>query len=172
MIITIGRKPFKGAVIDNVTKNHCGGINIDGSRITFQTDGVRKETKRTPRDDTAVWTDKNSGMKKENSLYADADPRGRFPANLILQHLEGCQCVGQSQTKGKEGGYSYTDKTYKVEGFIGTCKPKAPSNYGGEIVGDWVCVEGCPIRTIDRQGEGLVSRYFKCLSKGGRNEES
>ena len=75
-----------GAVVDNVKNLHCGAINVDASRIKFETNGERKTTKRTPRDDDAVWSDKNSGMKKENSLYADADPRGRFPANLILQH--------------------------------------------------------------------------------------
>ena len=85
MIITIGRKPFVGSAIDNVQSNGCAAINIDSCRIKFETDGERKTTKRTPRDDDAVWSDKNSGMKKENSLYADADPRGRFPANFILQ---------------------------------------------------------------------------------------
>ena len=92
MIITIARKALEKNVCTTVISHSCGGINIEGSRITFQTDGVRKETKRTPRDDTAVWTDKNSGMKKENSLYADADPRGRFPANVmfsesVIHHL-------------------------------------------------------------------------------------
>ena len=33
MIITIGRKPYKTALIDNVLKNECGGINIDQTRI-------------------------------------------------------------------------------------------------------------------------------------------
>jgi len=84
MIITVGRKPFSGTVADNVGSYGCGGINIDASRIKFETDGARKITKRTPRDDDAVWSDKNSGMKKENSLYADADPKGRFPSNLII----------------------------------------------------------------------------------------
>ena len=86
MIITVCRKPFEGSATDNVLRNNCGVINVDASRIKFETDGSRKTTKRTPRDDDAVWSDKNSGMEKENSLYADADPRGRFPSNLILQH--------------------------------------------------------------------------------------
>lgn len=100
MIITIGRKPFVGAVVDNVKDLHCGAINVDASRIKFETNGARKTTKRTPRDDDAVWSDKNSGMKKENSLYADADPRGRFPANLILQHttvFDGQNGIGASR---------------------------------------------------------------------------
>ena len=33
MIVTIGRKPYNTALIDNVLKNQCGGINIDKTRI-------------------------------------------------------------------------------------------------------------------------------------------
>ena len=84
MIVTLARKPFGGSAIDNIKSVHCGAINVDSCRITFENDGTRKQTKRTPRDDDAVWSDKNSGMKKENSVYADADPKGRFPANIVL----------------------------------------------------------------------------------------
>ena len=30
----------------------------------------------------------------------------------------------------KKGGYSYRGKEYNVDGFVGKCKPQAPSNYG------------------------------------------
>lgn len=32
MIITIGRKPFKESVCDNLIKNRCGGFNIKKTR--------------------------------------------------------------------------------------------------------------------------------------------
>tara|TARA_B100000287_G_C20042655_1_gene547106 strand:+ start:25 stop:459 length:435 start_codon:yes stop_codon:yes gene_type:complete len=86
MIITVCRKVFKNTVIENIKASYCGAINIDSCRISFQTDGKRKKTKRTPREDNGVWTDSNSGMKKENSVYADADPKGRFPANFIVNY--------------------------------------------------------------------------------------
>lgn len=139
MIITIGRKPFKGAVIDNVMKNHCGGINIDPCRITFQTDGVRKETKRTPRDDTAVWTDKNSGMKKENSLYADADPRGRFPANVLFS-----ESVTHHLPKATQGHWANA----KVTGY-------------GDRIGSGT-VEYPDVGEKDQSG-GSVAKYFFIL---------
>ena len=43
----------------------------------------RKTTKRKSRSDNGVWTNKNSGMKAEGAHYADADPKGRFPANVM-----------------------------------------------------------------------------------------
>lgn len=84
MIINVVRKPLVKNVCENITLHNTGGINIDQTRIQFETDGKRKETKRTPREDRGVWTDNNSGMKKEKSLYADADPKGRFPANVVF----------------------------------------------------------------------------------------
>ena len=30
----------------------------------------------------------------------------------------------------RSGGYNYSGKQYDVKGFVGKCKPKAPSNYG------------------------------------------
>ena len=89
MIITVCRKPFIGSTTNNVLFTNCGVLNIDGCRITFETDGKRKETKRTPREDRGIWSDDSIGYKVL-SVYADADPRGRFPANVVLQHTNTC----------------------------------------------------------------------------------
>ena len=43
----------------------------------------RKKVVRKSRSEDGVWTDGNSGMKAEGTQYADADPRGRFPANVM-----------------------------------------------------------------------------------------
>ena len=48
----------------------------------------RKTTNRKSRSKDGVWTDGNSGMKAEGSQFADADPKGRFPANVIHGGLE------------------------------------------------------------------------------------
>ena len=48
----------------------------------------RKTTNRKSRSKDGVWTDGNSGMKAEGSQFADADPRGRFPANVMHNGLE------------------------------------------------------------------------------------
>ena len=59
--------------------------NIGIDKLSFgQTENVkRKKVVRKSRDENGVWTNDNSGMKAEGSEYADADPRGRFPSNIM-----------------------------------------------------------------------------------------
>ena len=87
--IVMARKPLEGTNIDNVLKYGTGGINIDGCRIQGDDiGGERKITNRKPRDENNVWTDNNSGMKQESNHFADADPKGRYPANLMHDGLQ------------------------------------------------------------------------------------
>jgi len=89
MIITIGRKPYKTALIDNVLKNECGGINIDQTRIG----------------DEEIIISVGAGFGG-NSLYeggkkerAQSSHLGRFPANVLFSkktaiHLPPIQGAG------------------------------------------------------------------------------
>ena len=87
--IVMARKPLEGTNIDNVLKYGTGAINIDGCRIQGDdTGGERKITNRKSRDENNVWTDDNSGMKQEANHFADADPKGRYPANLMHDGLQ------------------------------------------------------------------------------------
>ena len=88
--IVMARKPLsEKSIAINVLKHGTGGINIDASRIQGDdTAGERKITTRKSRDENNVWTDENSGMKQEGNHFADADPRGRFPANVMHDGLE------------------------------------------------------------------------------------
>ena len=87
--IVMARKPLEGTNIDNVLKYGTGGINIDGCRIQGDdTGGERKITTRKSRDENNVWTDENSGMKQEENHFADADPKGRYPANVMHDGLQ------------------------------------------------------------------------------------
>ena len=87
--IVMARKPLEGTNIDNVLKYGTGAINIDGCRIqSDDTGGERKITTRKSRDENNVWTDENSGMKQEENHFADADPKGRYPANVMHDGLQ------------------------------------------------------------------------------------
>ncbi len=72
----------------DVGKQSKETIGID--KLSFgQTENVaRKKVVRKSRSEDGVWTDGNSGMKAEGTQYADADPRGRFPANVMHDGLE------------------------------------------------------------------------------------
>ena len=87
--IVMARKPLEGTNIDNVLKYGTGAINIDGCRIQGDdTGGERKITTRKSRNENNVWTDENSGMKQEENHFADADPKGRYPANVMHDGLQ------------------------------------------------------------------------------------
>jgi len=63
-------------------------IGID--KLSFgQVSGAKRKTaNRKSRSKDGVWTDNNSGMDNEQNSFADADPRGRFPANVMHDGLE------------------------------------------------------------------------------------
>ena len=88
--IVMARKPLsEKSIVDNVLKHRTGGINIDGCRIQGDDiGGERKITSRKSRNEDGVWTDENSGMDNEQNSFADADPRGRYPANLMHNGLQ------------------------------------------------------------------------------------
>ena len=89
--IVMARKPLsEKSIVDNVLKHGTGAINIDGCRIEGnEANGAeRKKVVRKSRSEDGVWTDGNSGMKAEGTQYADADPRGRFPANVMHDGLQ------------------------------------------------------------------------------------
>ena len=114
--IVMARKPLEGTNIDNVLKYGTGGINIDGCRIQGDdTGGERKITTRKSRDENNVWTDENSGMKQEENHFADADPKGRYPANLMHDGLQEewaryFYCPKTSSTERNRGLEDFTAK--------------------------------------------------------------
>ena len=86
--------------------------NMGIDKLSFgQTENVkRKKVVRKSRDENGVWTNDNSGMKAEGSEYADADPRGRFPSNVMH---DGSGCIKEVfEDKSK---YFYCAKTSKAE---------------------------------------------------------
>jgi site-specific DNA-methyltransferase (adenine-specific) len=88
--IVMARKPIsEKSIADNVLKHGTGAINIDACRVEGDDTGAeRKKVVRKSRSEDGVWTNENSGMKAEGTEFADADPRGRFPANVMHNGLE------------------------------------------------------------------------------------
>jgi site-specific DNA-methyltransferase (adenine-specific) len=115
--IIVAMKPCDGTYAENAINHGVAGLNINECRIKFQTDGKRKETKRVQRKGEGVWTDENSGMKNEKSVYADADPKGRWPANVI--HDGSDNVIELFPDTGKDSGsaarFFYCAKASKTE---------------------------------------------------------
>ena len=86
--------------------------NMGIDKLSFgQTENVkRKKVVRKSRDENGVWTNDNSGMKAEGSEYADADPRGRFPSNVMHDGSGSIKELFEDKLK-----YFYCAKTPKAE---------------------------------------------------------
>ena len=158
-VILIVRKPLEGSVADNALKHGTVALNIDGCRVgTFKNN--------TP-----------SGMDRFNARLAELGYRpkpyqkgvpavsaaeGRWPANLIVEHLPTCRRAGTR----KGGGYTinrWDDGSKPFGGGAGHPYSPEPQPEQVEI---WECTEGCPVAALD--GQSGASRFFKQV--GGLQE--
>jgi DNA modification methylase len=132
--IVVARKPLIGTVAKNVLEHGTGAINVDACRIAVEC----TERKRT------------GGHPRRSST-------GRWPANVVLSHLEGCMQVGPVKVRSDghfpsargAGGIS-TDGHDGQDGL-------AERHTSGETVEAWRCAPGCPVAALDEQSGILVS---------------
>lgn len=112
MIITILRKNLEGTVVDNTLKHGCGGLNIDATRIGNEVMVSRSMGS------LGVMHDDNWKSKP----IEPTESNGRWPANFILIHKDGCKLKGTKKVKpsngsgfGDDGGASRFFKQFKKE---------------------------------------------------------
>jgi len=90
-VITLARKPNEGSVAANAAKYGTGGINVDGTRIPTAVNEP----------DSGAMFYKNRGLNmpanrqnwfrgKDHIASSIPINGGRWPANLILEHKQGC----------------------------------------------------------------------------------
>jgi len=161
-LIHVLRKPLsEGTVASNVLKHGCGGLNIDASRIGTEqvfthSRGLNRAFPKRP-GETSV---EESGRKARQDILDHSPRTGRWPANVILQHLDGCWCDGV-KTAGS-GRFVAHDAVVREstmmdpgKGWNGNSldnsKKNAPNSYGKETVANWICEPGCPVARLDEQ---------------------
>lgn len=149
--ITIARKPLVGTVANNVLEYGCGGLNLDGTRISGDVPEVTGQGFRTGKYGGQIgW-----GEPTLTGKLSNPSPQGRFPANLILQHLDACRCDGVKKVRshnpdnktvvgGASTGECYGD--YGKRSIVGHADKD-----GKETVANWICAEGCPVKNLDDQ---------------------
>lgn len=84
--IVMARKPLVGTVANNVLTHGTGGINIDGCRVDFVSEGDRNEsTTKNQHKDFGTKPMTNNNVYGDYSMMqpANYNPTGRFPANFI-----------------------------------------------------------------------------------------
>lgn len=153
-IIHVLRKPLsEGTVASNVLKHGCGGLNIDASRIgTGEDKGVWPQTDR-QRNILRNPANKNSLGK---AVVTDTTV-GRWPANVILQHLDGCRCAGV-KTAGS-GRFVAHDAVVRTSTMMDPDKGWNGNSLDNskETVANWICESGCPVARLDGQSGVLTS---------------
>lgn len=86
LVITVARKPLEGTVARNVLQWGCGSLNIDKSRIALEA-GVDLNAVQRQGAQSAI----DFGGAKPGDTIAMYKPGGRWPGNVVLAHLAGCQ---------------------------------------------------------------------------------
>jgi len=98
------------------------------------------------------------------ALHIDASrTRGRWPSNLILEHLPECRRTGTKDIRGSNQpgrGGTKGEGRFGAQSFFGSAVGKEgsmpfytnPEHYGLETVEAWDCAEGCPVAEVDAGG--------------------
>jgi site-specific DNA-methyltransferase (adenine-specific) len=160
--IVLARKPLSERnVAANVLRLGTGALNIDGCRI-----GTSKDVPASPSRHADVRTHGKYGPEDGTTGGFDAH-LGRWPANVMLSHAEGCERVGT--------------KTVKADGHYPSARPQGQTWAGhhgqdglderalsAEVVEAWACVDGCPVRLLDEQSGELTSGKPAGIKSGGQ----
>lgn len=174
-MIHVLRKPLsEGTVAANTLKHGTGGINIAASRISTTDNlngGAYAENASERHDGAENWRYKRG---EQGNAGEYQPPSGRWPANVILQHLDGCRCDGTKRVTGTTKlcvrGVASGNVAVYSKG-IGDKKGQVRREYGGvdgkESVANWICEPGCPVVRLDEQSGDLRARGNSGPSGGG-----
>ena len=158
-VIHVLRKPLsESTVAANTLKHGCGGLNINASRVAHGSDVDMSAVQR-QQSAPAVDFGGSGLIGTEIPMYK---PGGRWPANVILQHLDGCRCDGVKRVVNRSGKASGPTKDAFGDGVrYGTAngeRGKVPFYGGKETVANWVCEPGCPVARLDEDTGSLKVR--------------
>jgi hypothetical protein len=148
-VIHVLRKPLSEKTLAaNTIKHGTGGLNIDAGRI-----GTHGETLSCSIADpyhAKDGTQRTWNPTTTRGIERSQHSAGRWPANVILQHLEGCRCEGVKKVKTNVQHHSYKRSG---EGFIGNIKsqPEKAHWSNKEAVANWICAPECPVKALDEQ---------------------
>jgi len=122
--IVVARKPLIGTVAENVLTHGTGALNIDGSRIGYQSGEVDFTTEQKQSTTATV----NFGITKPGDVVQMFKPGGRWPANVILDESQAAELDRQSGVSVSVKG----TRTSKPGGVYGNGKglPSHTAEYG------------------------------------------
>jgi hypothetical protein len=148
-IIHLARKPLTGSVADNVLEHGAGAIHIDATRLQTG-ENTRREGGSTGKFTQSVYEGDRS-----RPTACGGHSGGRWPGNLVLEHLPGCRREGTRQVRNKGGVPQSTVMNART--VFGQMKKRTAFTHyfdpetGMETVADWLCVPDCPVADLDEQ---------------------
>jgi len=92
--IILAMKPRVGTFAQNALEYGVAGLWVDGCRV--ETNGNDPNWRRATGDNGGA----NSMFGVGNHYRPETLTQGRWPANLVLSHSPGCECVGEKRVKG------------------------------------------------------------------------
>lgn len=159
LTITVARKPLEGTVAHNTTVHGTGGINIDACRISGAGEYSRPATEGSPKGVVAYSLIATKAQSERHSHEL-----GRWPANLILQHLPECRCTGTLKEALPIFESSHTHRWGFGVGRV-NCEVRKKGEKPSFSVEKWGCAPGCPVGSLNLQSGQTVSTKTKKASK-------
>ena len=157
--IIMARKPFKGSLANNVLEWGTGALNIDACRVGSEVmPAIETKTETT-----------EIGWEKRG--YTTPEAVGRFPANVMLSHSEGCKKV--AETTEIEEAKEITTKSPKFRSWSDDPTKTRWHNQGfnklegnnyttkgrQQTIDIYECEEGCPVKLLDEQAPKVGNAY-------------
>jgi site-specific DNA-methyltransferase (adenine-specific) len=165
LIVTLARVPLDGTVAENVLRYGVGAINIDGCRVSFDSNDDPRIGKNYHHN---AASDYNPGVRKNNK---DGNPlelykgNGRWPANLI--HDGGPEVLRNFPEAGNGWKKNYGQDDYLGKQYGGGC-----FGGGGYIGNSTYCDHGSAARFFysvqgDDKVKGLIDYLVKMINPPG-----
>jgi len=172
--IHVLRKPCsESTVVANVRTHGCGGLNIDASRISTAGEEIKQvqsdPTNRTGtvgRDLGFTGAAVDAFREAQRASIERANRMGRWPTNVVFQHLEGCVQDGTRAVR-SNGHYPASrsgGSTQYMGGHAGQTG-LTERRMDGETLTQWSCAPSCPVAALDAQGGNSTSPSM--VTRGG-----
>ncbi len=152
--IVIAMKPFDGTFAENAIEHGVAGINVDGGRIELGTNEDLEKLEARSGGKRGFSKTGYVGGEKDNPLPSGCDlSKGRWPANLILQHHAECVQVGTRKVKGAgdPNRFQKTSGGDFSKGYGNQVAASYTDADGLEEVEAWNCHPDCPVGMLDEQ---------------------
>jgi DNA modification methylase len=166
--ILVFRKPIETpTVIDQVVLSGTGAINIDALRVGSGAGGLREGEASQDR----RYTNEGGTNYAMKPGPRGGDAKGRWPANVLFVHSEGCKVVGSKSVPapvinrfddgmkpfGDGAGHAYTsEQTGDADGL--------------EQIPIYECEDECPVKLLDEQsGDRPSTGNYPSRAKAGSN---